>query len=265
MLRSTPHMVEGTMIKQILLVTLVMLSVGYPSEGPMAARVDPNRALQLAVKAGNQKEIEAAIDRGANINAVVEGLSMLDLAVLTKPLDIVAELLSHGANVNYRNEVGITAIYEAIILNRLDVARLFIAYGADLNNIDNEGQTPLQYAQSMERKTPNCCLEMIAILGGAAPAPQASQSQPLPSPIGTPTAPSNGATPPSTGSSYCLDTVRRLYQEVKQAKPDIDPVAALDAVNMLLPEAGCPSLKTEQNSQTTQCSWVGFYWTCTAK
>lgn len=68
-------------------------------------------------------------------------------------VDVVAFLLDHtSVNVNHINNLGWTALLEAIILNdggptQQEVIRLLIGGGADVNIADSEGVSPLTHAQ----------------------------------------------------------------------------------------------------------------------
>jgi len=58
----------------------------------------------------------------------------------------VKELLEAGAEVNAKDELGITPLYEAVTFNKVDVARSLVEYGAKVNSKDKWGNTPLMSA-----------------------------------------------------------------------------------------------------------------------
>lgn len=84
-------------------------------------------------------------------------------------IEIVRELLTHtDINVNHVNNLGWTALLEAIILSNGDkahqqIVQLLIDHGADVNLADREGVTPLQHAR--ERKF--TVIEHILLQAGA--------------------------------------------------------------------------------------------------
>ena len=84
-------------------------------------------------------------------------------------VEIVRELLTHTViNVNHVNNLGWTALLEAIILSNGDkahqqIVQLLIDHGADVNLADRDGVTPLQHAR--ERKFPE--IEHILLQAGA--------------------------------------------------------------------------------------------------
>ncbi|BBH20085.1 hypothetical protein Back11_14300 [Paenibacillus baekrokdamisoli] len=69
-------------------------------------------------------------------------------------VEVVKELLTRSkVNVNHVNNLGWTALMEAIILNnggekQQQVIQLLIEYGADVNIPDKNGVTPLQHARA---------------------------------------------------------------------------------------------------------------------
>ncbi|NUC16466.1 ankyrin repeat domain-containing protein [Bacillus mycoides] len=69
-------------------------------------------------------------------------------------IDVIKELLTRtNIDVNHINNLGWTALMEAIVLSNGDeaqqqVIRLLIEHGADVNIPDNDGITPLQHART---------------------------------------------------------------------------------------------------------------------
>jgi len=60
-------------------------------------------------------------------------------------IDIVEMLLIHGANVNAKNNKGVTPLHIAVLLGAVKIAEMLIKYGAYMNARDDEGNTPLHY------------------------------------------------------------------------------------------------------------------------
>jgi ankyrin repeat protein len=60
--------------------------------------------------------------------------------------DIVEVLLIHGANVNAKNNMGVTPLHIAVSSGDVKIVKMLIKYGAYVNARDDEGNTPLHYA-----------------------------------------------------------------------------------------------------------------------
>jgi cytohesin len=65
-------------------------------------------------------------------------------------IEAVKEFLAAGANVNVKNNIGMTPLHEAVHYGRKEIAELLIAGGADLNAKDKHGKTPLHHAATKE-------------------------------------------------------------------------------------------------------------------
>ncbi|XP_034949607.1 putative ankyrin repeat protein RF_0381 [Chelonus insularis] len=70
---------------------------------------------------------------------------ILHNAVRSGEIKIVRLLLENGANVNLRNENGITPIINAAWKNNLGMIKLLLKYGADVTNADSSGRTVLHF------------------------------------------------------------------------------------------------------------------------
>jgi ankyrin repeat protein len=67
---------------------------------------------------------------------------------LRKPepnLDLVRDLITLGANLDWLDESGWTALHWCSYSNNLEIAKMFIDAGADLNIQDNHDMTPLHW------------------------------------------------------------------------------------------------------------------------
>src|SRR5271154_4697532 len=70
------------------------------------ARLEKRDALWAAVRAGEMKAIQAAIGRGADVNAKNEiGVSSLWVATSKGKLDVIELLVKRGADVNVRDGI----------------------------------------------------------------------------------------------------------------------------------------------------------------
>lgn len=162
------------------------------------------RTAVMAATHGNHPEtVKALLDAGADVNirddrndnpflyAGAEGLlEILKLAIeagadtkLTNRyggtalipaserghVEIVKELLTHSdVNVNHINNLGWTALMEAIVLSdggtrHQQIVQLLVDHGADVQIPDKDGITPLQHA----RKSGFTVIEQILVKAGA--------------------------------------------------------------------------------------------------
>ncbi|TCM96847.1 hypothetical protein EV294_10458 [Paenibacillus sp. BK033] len=84
-------------------------------------------------------------------------------------VEVVRELLERtDINANHVNNLGWTALLEAIILNngnkrQVETVKLLIEHGADVNLADNDGVTPLQHARKRGFKE----IEQLLVNAGA--------------------------------------------------------------------------------------------------
>lgn len=107
--------------------------------------------LMDACRNGNVDLVKELIQRGANVNVVCNwgyGRTPLFAAAGWGHINnIMIELINAGADINYKNKKGHTALYTACMNKREDIAILLIKAGADLGG-DREGRTPLMIAAS---------------------------------------------------------------------------------------------------------------------
>jgi ankyrin repeat protein len=98
--------------------------------------------LQAAVLKGDMRGVRAALHAGANpCVADEEGYFPLHVAVRENRYQVVALLLSKGADVNARSSVGETALH---LVRNVKTAELLLSKGADVNARDTQfNMTPL--------------------------------------------------------------------------------------------------------------------------
>lgn len=116
--------------------------------------------LHKAVKDGNASVIKLLLERGANIEAVVNNnpssdnfinaryydFTPLMIAVFDHEYDICELLINLGANVNYETTHGKTCLHIARERDNNEIVELLIKNGVDVNHKDIEGRTALMYA-----------------------------------------------------------------------------------------------------------------------
>ncbi|WP_459502547.1 ankyrin repeat domain-containing protein [Bacillus sp. C1] len=107
-----------------------------------------------ASKEGYVDIVKLTIDAGTNIRQTNRhGGTALIPAAERGHVEVVKELLNRtDIDVNYRNDLGWTALLEAIALgngseNHKQVVQLLIDQGADVNMVDRDGVTPLEHAE----------------------------------------------------------------------------------------------------------------------
>ncbi|KEK23330.1 ankyrin [Bacillus gaemokensis] len=98
--------------------------------------------------------VRLTIDAGTNTREINRsGGTALIPAAERGQIEVVKELLNRtDIDVNYKNDLGWTALLEAIVLgngseNHKQIVQLLIGHGADVNMADREGVTPLQHAE----------------------------------------------------------------------------------------------------------------------
>lgn len=99
--------------------------------------------LQLfqTIRSGDVAKLESMLKNGANPNAAMAGYSALMAAALSGTLEEMKILISHGADVNYFNKDGISAIWLAV--PDREKTLLLIDKGANLQQRSREGNTLL--------------------------------------------------------------------------------------------------------------------------
>ncbi len=99
---------------------------------PAFAKDDKRDALWTAVRAGDVKAIETALDKGADINATNEmGITALWIAASKGKQEVIELLVKRGANVNARDGIWYqTPLSTVAGSSKLESARLLIKSGA---------------------------------------------------------------------------------------------------------------------------------------
>jgi ankyrin repeat protein len=122
----------------------------------------------IAAVADDLDMLKIALDGGAsakNLTSPYRGTALIAAAHLGHA-DVVRELIKAGAPIDHVNNLGWTALIEAVILGdggkrHQDTVKVLIDGGAKLDIPDRSGATPLNLAKSRKYK------EMVAILEAA--------------------------------------------------------------------------------------------------
>ena len=125
------------------------------------AGADPNRLendkydiITIAAVANDAEMVRTAVKAGGNaknITSIHDGTALIAAAHLGN-WESVQVLIEAGAPLDHVNNLGWTALIEAVVLGdggprHVKTARLLIAAGADRSITDRNGKTPLELAQ----------------------------------------------------------------------------------------------------------------------
>lgn len=101
--------------------------------------------LSLAAFEGNVPIVTLLIQSGADVNAEdhIFGETALDNAVTFHYPQVVTLLLTHGANIEFKDTGGTTALQRAVMADDPDMVALLLEHGANVNAQDVEGKTAL--------------------------------------------------------------------------------------------------------------------------
>ncbi|XP_038152920.1 ankyrin-3-like isoform X10 [Cyprinodon tularosa] len=105
-------------------------------------------ALHLASKEGHVEVVAELIKQGANVDAATKqkGNTALHIASLAGQTDVVKELVTNGANVNAQSQNGFTPLYMAAQENHLEVVQFLLDNGSSQSIATEDGFTPLAVA-----------------------------------------------------------------------------------------------------------------------
>jgi ankyrin repeat protein len=112
------------------------------------AKSDMGTPLHLAAGFGHNEIAKLLIAKGAEVDAKdwEEGMTPLILAVADGYKKIIELLIANGADVNAQSEMG-TPLHLATNFGRNEIAKLLISKSADVNAMDDDGKTPLDWAE----------------------------------------------------------------------------------------------------------------------
>jgi ankyrin repeat protein len=128
----------------------------------LAAKVDPSLldnqrydAVTIAAVRDDAAMVRTLIDNGASaklITSIYDGTALIAAAHLGHD-GVVKELIRAGAPLDHVNNLGWTALIEAVILGQggprhVETARALVQAGANVNLADRQGVTPLQHARA---------------------------------------------------------------------------------------------------------------------
>eukprot|EP01119_Soliformovum_irregulare_P015441 TRINITY_DN4347_c0_g1_i2.p1 TRINITY_DN4347_c0_g1~~TRINITY_DN4347_c0_g1_i2.p1 ORF type:complete len:776 (+),score=247.52 TRINITY_DN4347_c0_g1_i2:101-2428(+) len=135
-------------------------------------------ALMIAACNGQTDMAKMLLNRGANVHLKTSGKreGALYYASRNGYLEIVDQLLQHGADIREAVANGATALHSTIIGRNLDIAELLISRGADVNREQLDGTTPLHIASVTANQA---MVDLLLKHGANVDAPNAYGKTPL--------------------------------------------------------------------------------------
>lgn len=111
--------------------------------------------LGVAAQYGAVAAIAKLVELGADVNMPNErGLTPLDSAAIADSANGILKLVESGANINGKDLTGITPLHRAAYSCKKDNMRVLLKCGADINARDDIGWTPMHWA-AMKNKNEN--------------------------------------------------------------------------------------------------------------
>jgi len=111
--------------------------------------------LFLAAQAGDRDNVALLLAKGGDPNRKMNVLGMFASSPLFTGLGVgdpgvIQALLKGGANLNEKDQDGMTALHWAVLSHRPEAVEELLAAGADVNAVDHFGYTPLLYAATVD-------------------------------------------------------------------------------------------------------------------
>jgi len=128
-------------ILSVMVLSLSLLAAGQASSSSL------NEQLITAAKSGDTAAVQQLLQQGANVNAKDNnGMTALLEAAYTGNVDIARLLVEKGANLDAYNRDGLTALLFAGRQGHIGVVKLLLENGANTNVKDDNGYTALMFA-----------------------------------------------------------------------------------------------------------------------
>ena len=117
---------------------------GWDSRELLAPSLPHRLSLHTCAEKGHLNVARALIEAGADVNAKDnEGLTPLYMCALGGHLEVARALIEAGADVNAKKDNGVTPLHMCAYTGHLEVSRALIEKGADVNAKEDDGVTPL--------------------------------------------------------------------------------------------------------------------------
>jgi ankyrin repeat protein len=143
------------MKKHFRITALILLSLASSACVTVRYLGSNTNPLAEAIESNNTQEASRLLAAGADVNARNDyGVTLLQYASAYKQKDLVEFLIAKGADINAKDNRGLTPLLWTFTTSQNDraqIAELLIAKGADINAKTNEGVTPLYGAVHDDR------------------------------------------------------------------------------------------------------------------
>ncbi len=145
------------------------VKVRLDQDEPFQLTKDTKNQVSLAIQNNDLVNIMAFLDNGLDVNATLQGdgTTVLMKASNSADVEMVKMLLARGADINYTNKYGWTALLKALDnrKNWITVTPVLIKSGADVNaTLKSNGYTPLWKAIGKISKNRNAAVDIIKLL-----------------------------------------------------------------------------------------------------
>nr|XP_033807375.1 protein phosphatase 1 regulatory subunit 12A isoform X4 [Geotrypetes seraphini] len=111
-------------------------------------KFDDGAVFLAACSSGDADEVHKLLERGADINyANVDGLTALHQACIDDNVDMVKFLVENGASINQPDNEGWIPLHAAASCGYVDIAEYLLHRGANVGAVNSEGDTPLDIAE----------------------------------------------------------------------------------------------------------------------
>ena len=113
-------------------------------------RMLSGRALILATEEDRNSTVKWLLRHpsGVELNAGYPYQTALMIASIAGNVEIVKELLDHGADITTTNDIGINVLHYAAIEGRQEIIQMLIDHGADVTTANKFGSTALHFASA---------------------------------------------------------------------------------------------------------------------
>ncbi|XP_078402834.1 protein phosphatase 1 regulatory subunit 12A-like isoform X2 [Cetorhinus maximus] len=116
-------------------------------------KFDDGAVFLAACSSGDTEEVKRLLDRGADINyANVDGLTALHQACIDENLEMVKFLVEHCADTNQPDNEGWTPLHAVASCGYINIAEYLINNGASVAAVNSEGEIPSDIAEESAMK-----------------------------------------------------------------------------------------------------------------
>ncbi len=128
--------------------TLEQAKAAFSSDPKLYNAVSPEgfTPLILAAYRGNNEVAKFLIDHGADVNFKSNMGTPLMAAVVKSNLEITQYLLEHKADPNLADQNGTTALIYAAMFRNYEIAKLLVSHKANTETKDGQGKSAVDYA-----------------------------------------------------------------------------------------------------------------------